>query len=92
VKSSVLDCLDYKPGDILFIDIGQAAVNELKPGQCVLAQYYSGMAATTILRQFISPSLLITNSRRENFVPLNLDVDDVAIKGVVVGQYTPRNT
>lgn len=91
VKSNSLDALGYNPGDVIFVDIGQVAVDALKPAQCVVAQAYSGMTAVTVLRQFIPPALLITNSRRDNAMSLNLDTDDVAIKGVIVGQYTPRN-
>lgn len=91
IKSHALDALGYNPGDIVFVDIGQVAVDALKAGQCVVVQHYVDMTAVTKLRQFIAPALLITNSRRNNEIPLNVDTDDVAIKGVIVGQYTPRN-
>lgn len=91
IKTHALDALGYKPGDIVFVDIGQASVDGLEPGRCVVVQHYSDIAAATKLRQFIAPALLITNSRRHNEVPLNIETDDVAIKGVIVGQYTPRN-
>jgi transcriptional regulator with XRE-family HTH domain len=90
VASSSLDELSYRPGDIVLVDIGQAAVDALKSGQCVVAQHYGSVSAATLLRQFIAPHLLITNSRRHNLAPLNLEADDVAIKGVIIGQYTPR--
>lgn len=90
LKTDALSELGYRAGSIVFVDIGQAAVDSLKPGDCVIAQHYADMAAITIARQFIAPSLLITNSRKANAMPLNLETDDVAIKGVIVGQYTPR--
>jgi len=90
VASSSLDELSYRPGDIVLVDIGQAAVDNLKSGKCVVAQHYAGGGANTILRQFIAPQLLITNSRRHNLATLNLEADDVVIKGIIIGQYTPR--
>lgn len=89
VKTAVLDGLGYQPGDVIFVDIGQAAVDALQPLQCVVAQVYDDMTAVTVLRQFVPPSLLITNSGEHNLMPLNLESDDVAIKGVIVGRYTP---
>lgn len=92
IKSGTLDNIDFRPGDIVFVDIGQAAVDSLKPSQCVVAQHYSGLSARTIVRQFIPPSMLITNSRTENGIGLNLETDDVAIKGVIIGQYKARTS
>lgn len=92
VKSGALDALGYTPGDVVFVNISQSAVDNLAPGQCVLVQAYDGMTAKTILRQFIAPALLITNSRTENAIPLRIDADDVAIKGVVIGTFRPSRT
>ena len=68
--------------------ISQEAVDAIKPLDCVLVQHYNAMAAVTLLRQFVPPSLLITNSTDTNERPLALDRDDIAIKGVIVGTYT----
>lgn len=92
VNTASLDALGYTPGDVVFVNISQAAVDALTPGQCVLVQAYDGMTAKTIIRQFIAPALLITNSRTENAIPLRIDADDVAIKGVVIGTFRPSRT
>jgi transcriptional regulator with XRE-family HTH domain len=91
LKTNALSELGYKAGGIVFVDIGESAVSSLKQGQCVIAQRYADMTATTIARQFIEPSLLITNSRDNNEMPLNLESDDVVVKGVIVGLYTPHH-
>lgn len=88
VKTSVLDLLGIRPGDVVLIDISGEAVEGVQPLQAVVAQFYGpDMTATTIMRQFVPPSLLITNSSQKNEVPLNIDKDDVHIKGVVVGTH-----
>ncbi len=93
LKTEALSELGYHAGSIVFIDIGEAAVSSVKPGECVVAQHYRDMTAVTLIRQFVPPALLITNSRTANAKPLNLDADDVVIKGVIVGEFRrPRPT
>lgn len=90
-KTDGLDALNIRKGDIVFVDVSQAAIDALRSQQCVIAQHYTGeMTAVTVLRQYIAPSLLITNSKSANEPSLRLDDDgdDVAIKGVIVGTYT----
>ncbi len=89
VKGTALTAAGIDPGMIVLVDIGAEAVENVKPMQFVVAQAYvpGELQATTILRQFIPPALLITNSRTDNLASLNLDRDDVAIKGVIVGTY-----
>lgn len=88
VKGNTLNALRISAGDIVFVNISQEAVDAIKPLDCVLVQHYNAMAAVTLLRQFVPPSLLITNSTDTNERPLALDRDDIAIKGVIVGTYT----
>lgn len=89
VKSTSLDNLGIEIGSVVIVDISAAAVGALKPLQCVVVQKYAGdkLAAVTMLRQFVPPSLLITNSRGPQQPILDLQRDDVAIKGVIVGSY-----
>ena len=87
IKSNVLDLAGIKTGDIVFVDISAEAVAKLKPLQAVIAQVYDPhdlVKATTVLRQFVPPSLLITNTSGRNEITLDLDRDEVSIKGVVV--------
>lgn len=92
VKSNVLDKIGITDGDIIYVDLSAEAVDNVKPLQSVIAQIYSdddGLNAATVLRQFVPPSLLITNTSGENAPPLDLDKGEAYVKGVVVGHYRP---
>ena len=86
VKKSYLDQLNYVDGDQIIIDISRGAMNNLHIGDVVIANKYpeKGTGAETIVRQFIPPSLLITNSLSKNQPILNTRVDKVTILGIVV--------
>jgi transcriptional regulator with XRE-family HTH domain len=86
IRDSRLDELGIIPGDIVVIDIGKAAMAGLAIGDVVIANLYSadGKSAETIVRQWIPPRLLITNSRSRNLMPLNLEQDSVSLLGAVV--------
>lgn len=95
VKSKCLDQIDIHPGDIIFIDISAEAVENTKPMQAVIAQVYSSddlLKATTILRQFLPPNLLVTNSAADNEMPINIAYEDVHIKGVVIATHRSMKT
>lgn len=92
IRSSAVESAGIRDGDIVFVDISQAAVDGIKPLQCVIAQVYDRSggpmgSATTVVRQFVPPSLLITNRPGRNEV-MNIETDDVAIKGVIVGTFS----
>jgi hypothetical protein len=87
INTDTVSGLGINPGDVLFVDISAAAVAALKPLAVVIAQHYVDMSATTLVRQFVPPQLLITNATT-NAVPLVIDRDDVAIKGVVIGRFS----
>lgn len=86
VKTGVLDQCGVTIGDILIVDVSSEAVEAIKPMQLVVAQHYHPdpqvLLSTTIIRQFVPPSLLITNSKSENERPLIRD-EEAVIKGVV---------
>ncbi len=96
-KQSRLDQLDILDGDILTIDFGADAVEQAREQVktatvpiIVIAILFSDQQAaggTTILRQLVPPNLLITNSRNRNDRILNVDVDDVHIRGVVIAKH-----
>lgn len=97
VKKSMLDQLDILDRDILSVDFSAATVASI-PSLArkstdpivVVAVAYSDQSAatgTTIIRQFVLPNLLITNSRTNNDVPRNLDTDDVHIRGLVIAKH-----
>jgi transcriptional regulator with XRE-family HTH domain len=86
IRDSRLDEIGIMPGDIVVIDIGKSAMAEVTIGDVVIANLYSadGRSAETIVRQWIPPRLLITNSRSSNLMPLNLEQNNVSLLGVVV--------
>ena len=87
VKSNVLDRMGITRNDVAFVNSSADAVEKLAPLQAVVAQIYDPhdlTKARTILRQFVPPSLLITNSSGSNEMPIDMERADVAIKGVVV--------
>ncbi len=91
VKTAVLDKVGIRPGDVLFIDVSARAVEALNPLQIVIAQAYDSdelLNATTVLRQFVPPDLLITNSSASNEAMLALGLDAM-LRGVVTGSYRP---
>lgn len=91
VKSNAVDQTDIRPGDIVYVDISTEAVESVQSLKIVVAQHYGAglTTARSIMRQFIAPNLLITNSSESNEIPLSTDKDDVHIKGVVVGRHRP---
>ena len=89
IKSNALDLAGIKAGMIVFVDISADAVDNITPLQCVVAQIYNrnSPSAQTVVRQFIPPSLLITNSSEVNEVPLDIDKGQAFVKGVIIGKY-----
>ena len=98
VKSDALDQAGIHKGDIVFLDISSETVSNVQPLDPVLAQLYAhtetaqgaslAMNKTrTLLRQFVPPSLLITNTSGDNAPILNIDTEAVAIKGVIIGKH-----
>lgn len=87
ITSDVLDEIGIRPGDVLLIDISAEAVAKVGPLKPVIAQVYADdnmVSAQTVIRQFVPPNLLITNSRDGNKPPLNMQTVNAHIKGVVV--------
>ena len=86
IVDSRLEEIGLMSGDAVIIDIGKAAMSGVVIGDVVIANLYSadGKSAETIVRQWIPPHLLITNSRNRNLPPLNIERDNVSLLGVVV--------
>ncbi len=89
--------LAIRRGDIVAVDIGADALKTLATGDAVVAQLYHKpdcMTASTVLRQYVAPGLLITNSSGENGI-WRLDDDDLpfepVIKGKIVSVIRPTN-
>lgn len=88
VKSQALNQIGVFPDQIVVVDMSVEAMKKLKGNDIVIAQLYSEAGATTILRQFVEPSLLITNSSVENAAIINTRTEDVTIKGIVVSAHS----
>ena len=88
VKSTVLDQIGIVPGDILVMDTSPSEFSALVTEDIVLAQLSQHETRVLMLRQFVAPSLLITNSSSDNRRIINLRTDDVALKAVVVSSHS----
>ena len=86
IADSRLEEIGLLPGDAVVIDIGKDAMSGLAIGDVVIANLYSadGKSAETIVRQWLPPHLLSTNSRKRNLPPLNIEHDNVSLLGVIV--------
>lgn len=87
IKSNALDELGIHDGYVVLIDLSSEAVDKVKPMALVIAQVYSShdlTKAVTVVRQFIPPNLLITNSKDDNRPPINMATEDAHIKGVIL--------
>lgn len=92
IKTNTLDRAGIRAGAVVFVDISSDAVENIQPLDLVIAQIYTDDVfggATTVVRQFIPPSLLITNSSERNEIPLDLDKGEAYVKGVIRGEFTP---
>jgi len=90
VDNSRLEMAGLRNGDVALVDSRAGFLKDLKTEDIVLVQQYysdpaapSGQAAVTIFRQFVSPALLITNSRDRNEPSLVMNHDNVTVMGVV---------
>lgn len=92
VRTAVLNELGINPGDVIVADLSETAVAAVAHGDIVICQHYDDekmLVAQTLIREFIEPSLLVTNSTTANEKSLNLKTDNVAIKAVAGGMYRP---
>lgn len=86
VTSNALDEIGILKGDLVEVNEAADAIKDMATGDVVIAnaESPSGGPITTVMREFIEPSLLITNSRSENELPINMRNTRVDIAGIVV--------
>ena len=89
VVTDVLEQHGLAPGAIILVDRSESAIAAARTGDAVLAEVISSSGDVTpsrvMLRQFIFPSLLVTNRRTGNtVVPLQGSEIECRIVGVVV--------
>lgn len=87
VESDVLDAMGIAKGDVVVVDISAEAVRGIQPLQVAQVRWHpveDFARPLTLLRQFVPPRLLITNSQAANQRMIDLISDDAHIVGVVV--------
>ena len=80
--------LGVLPGDIIFVD-PRGADGPPEEGEAYLVKLYdksNALTATTVIRQFVSPALLITNSAVGNSVGISLDDPELPFEPVIEGK------
>jgi len=86
VETDVCDNIGIRRGHVLVVDDSQVAVDALRPLQPVQVAYHppgEPDRAVRLLRQFVPPRLLITNSSKMNLPSLDIERDDAQIVGVI---------
>lgn len=89
VISNALDEIGIVKGGVVEVDESLDAVRRLATGDVVTADVEGedGAPASSVMREYVEPSLLITNSREENALPINMRRQTVRITGVVVAYH-----
>lgn len=84
-QTNVLDRVGILPGTVMVINDSETALSKLKPLQAVQALYLPPGARSPIeiIRQFVPPSLLITNCSTGNLPSLDTEQDDVQIVAII---------
>lgn len=81
VKSQALDKIGILPGDIIVFDISAEKSANKKNGDVIIASDARSGITKMLIRQFLKPSILVTNSSRDNIV-MDIDRENVPIMGV----------
>ena len=85
VLSGVLSELDLRENALIVADMDEKAVKAVGSGSVVIVSMASKESdPILLLRQFIAPYLLITNSREQNSLPIHMLMTPAKIAGVVI--------
>lgn len=87
VTTDLLDRIGIAAGDVVVVTDDRATCEAPPPLSAVRVRWHPEgefMQPKTLLRQFVPPSLLITNASKGNLASLDIEHDDVHIVGVVV--------
>jgi transcriptional regulator with XRE-family HTH domain len=87
VKTKALDQLGIMPGALLVVETSKASVTAIADGDPVIAELNGDRDVVALLRQYIAPSLLITNSSEDNAPIINLRNENAGLKGGVVAAH-----
>lgn len=87
VETDALDKIGIQRGDVVIVDGSAKAVEAVRPLEAVRVQFDPDpddpAFAVSLLRQFVPPSLVITNSSVRNERSIDLAHEDAQILGVV---------
>jgi transcriptional regulator with XRE-family HTH domain len=84
VKVSFVDQVRIYEGSVVVVDTLISSFGDLATGDIVLGRHQDDFGTRLILREFVLPSLLITNSRGTNLPSINLYNAPFDIVGLVV--------
>ena len=85
VLSGVLSELDLRENALIVADMDEKAVKAVGSGSVVVVSMASKESdPILLLRQFIAPYLLITNSREQNSLPIHMLMTPAKIAGIVI--------
>ncbi len=86
VLSGVLSELEINENDLIIADCSKGAIAQVVSGSLVVAEAINTRTdeKSLLLRQFISPHLLITNSEDQNSISIHTLKASVAILGIVL--------
>lgn len=90
IDTDALDKIALRRGDIVVVDYSQGAVTAAPPLAAVRVRLHPPddfMQPVTLLRQFVPPRLLITNSSVANQPSIDMDKEDAHIVGVVISTH-----
>lgn len=88
VKSNVLDQIGLIIGDILVAETSPDDIANIQSGDIAIARFRHNAQIALVLRQFIEPSLLITNSSSQNAPIINMRTQDVGIRAVIISSHS----
>ena len=76
----------FAKGDLFFVEMCEPATSELCSNDIVVAEIIPSppKKPVLLLRQFISPHLLITNSRDQNCLPVHMLNENIRIIGKIL--------
>ena len=87
VLSGVLSELEINENDLIIADCSKDAIAQVVSGSLVVAEAIDTRTGekTLLLRQFIAPNLLITNSDGQNSISIHMLKTKVSILGIILG-------
>lgn len=85
VLSDVLSEININNGNLIVVETAEHAIQAIRNGAPVVASGLgNGTEEMLILRQYLAPSLLITNRVEQNAMPLHMIRSNIRILGVVL--------